>query len=187
VSSIGLALTDTLDDLISDGRLQPQLAMKILANFDRSITEVLAEKVKARLTFKVCDERLVEGNEGQSRANKRRAIWTLIGSAMKSGRSKLRMWCSKWRTRARRSRQINWRSWAAIARDPAMFENLAATDLLEYLTILSPRYGLRNTYGSRVSLHVVLLGLSALVLWVWGLWGTGDAFKLAFMEATHLF
>jgi len=58
VSSIGLALTDTLDDLISDGRLQPQLAMKILANFDRSITEVLAEKVKARLTFKVCDERL---------------------------------------------------------------------------------------------------------------------------------
>jgi transcription initiation factor TFIIA small subunit len=27
--------------------------MKILANFDRSITEVLAEKVKARLTFKV--------------------------------------------------------------------------------------------------------------------------------------
>ena len=55
VSSIGLALTDTLDDLISDGRLQPQLAMKILANFDRSITEVLAEKVKARLTFKVCD------------------------------------------------------------------------------------------------------------------------------------
>jgi len=48
-----MALTDTLDDLISARRIEPQLAMKILANFDRSITEVLAEKVKARLTFKV--------------------------------------------------------------------------------------------------------------------------------------
>ncbi|RKF63605.1 Transcription initiation factor IIA subunit 2 [Erysiphe neolycopersici] len=61
--SIGMALTDTLDDLISDRRIEPQLAMKILANFDRSITEVLADKVKARLTFKghldtyrFCDE-----------------------------------------------------------------------------------------------------------------------------------
>lgn len=53
LSSIGMALTDTLDDLISERRIEPQLAMKILANFDRSITEVLAEKVKARLTFKV--------------------------------------------------------------------------------------------------------------------------------------
>lgn len=48
-----MALTDTLDDLISERRIEPQLAMKILANFDRSITETLAEKVKARLTFKV--------------------------------------------------------------------------------------------------------------------------------------
>jgi Transcription initiation factor IIA, gamma subunit, helical domain len=53
LSSIGMALTDTLDDLISERRIEPQLAMKILANFDRSITEVLADKVKARLTFKV--------------------------------------------------------------------------------------------------------------------------------------
>lgn len=52
-SSIGMALTDTLDDLISARRIEPQLAMKILANFDRSITEVLAEKVRSRLTFKV--------------------------------------------------------------------------------------------------------------------------------------
>ncbi|KAI9828057.1 MAG: Transcription initiation factor IIA small chain (TFIIA 13.5 kDa subunit) [Thelocarpon impressellum] len=62
-SSLGMALTDTLDDLITDRRIEPQLAIKILANFDRSITEVLAEKVKARLTFKghldtyrFCDE-----------------------------------------------------------------------------------------------------------------------------------
>jgi hypothetical protein len=63
-SSIGMALTDTLDDLISERRIEPQLAMKILANFDRSITEVLAEKVKARLTFKV-DGLRGEGGQGQ--------------------------------------------------------------------------------------------------------------------------
>jgi hypothetical protein len=52
--SIGMALTDALDDLISEGRIAPQLAMKILSNFDRSITDTLAERVKTNLTFKVC-------------------------------------------------------------------------------------------------------------------------------------
>lgn len=51
--SIGLSLTDTLDDLINEGRIEPQLAMKILSTFDRVITEVLADGVRARLTFKV--------------------------------------------------------------------------------------------------------------------------------------
>lgn len=62
-SSLGLALTDTLDDLINDGRIEPQLAMKILSTFDRVVTEVLADRVRARLTFKghldtyrFCDE-----------------------------------------------------------------------------------------------------------------------------------
>ncbi|KAI5815834.1 transcription initiation factor IIA, gamma subunit, helical domain-containing protein [Pyronema omphalodes] len=62
-SSIGMALTDALDDLISEGRIAPQLAMKILNNFDKHVTEVLSEKVKANLTFKgnldtyrFCDE-----------------------------------------------------------------------------------------------------------------------------------
>ena len=31
-SSIGEALIDTIDDLINDGRIEPQLAMKILSN-----------------------------------------------------------------------------------------------------------------------------------------------------------
>jgi hypothetical protein len=51
--SIGLALTDTLDDLISDERINPQLAMKILANFDQAITEALQRNVKNRMSFKV--------------------------------------------------------------------------------------------------------------------------------------
>jgi hypothetical protein len=48
-----MALTDTLDDLIGEQRIDPQLAMKILSHFDRVIAETLAEKVKARLSFKV--------------------------------------------------------------------------------------------------------------------------------------
>lgn len=44
---------DMLDDLISVERIYPQLAMKILANFDQAITEALQKSVRARLTFKV--------------------------------------------------------------------------------------------------------------------------------------
>lgn len=62
-SSIGYALTDMLDELIGDNRIDPQLAIKVLANFDKAITENLQERVKARLTFKgsldtyrFCDE-----------------------------------------------------------------------------------------------------------------------------------
>jgi len=50
---VGVTLTDTLDDLIMQGRIDPQLAMKVLTNFDRSITEILSDKVKASLSFKV--------------------------------------------------------------------------------------------------------------------------------------
>jgi Transcription initiation factor IIA, gamma subunit, helical domain len=52
--SIGASLMDTIDDLINEGHIEPQLAMKILGNFDKIVQEVLADKVKARLTFKVC-------------------------------------------------------------------------------------------------------------------------------------
>lgn len=48
-----MALTDALDDLISEGRIAPQLAMKILSNFDRHVMEVLEAKVKANMSFKV--------------------------------------------------------------------------------------------------------------------------------------
>lgn len=58
--SIGLALTDTLDDLISEERIHPQLAMKILGNFDQAITEALQKNVKSRLQFKVNAKTLQE-------------------------------------------------------------------------------------------------------------------------------
>lgn len=46
-------MTDALDELIGQERIDPQLAMKVLTQFDRVIAETLQEKVKARLTFKV--------------------------------------------------------------------------------------------------------------------------------------
>ncbi|KAI4233985.1 MAG: hypothetical protein L6R40_006915 [Gallowayella cf. fulva] len=62
-SSIGTTLIDSIDELVHLGRIEPQLAMKILHSFDKIVTDVLAEKVKARLTFKghldtyrFCDE-----------------------------------------------------------------------------------------------------------------------------------
>lgn len=48
-----MALIDTLDELVHSGRIEPQTAMKVIATFDKSITEVLSDKVKMRLTFKV--------------------------------------------------------------------------------------------------------------------------------------
>ena len=97
--SIGLSLTDTLDDLINEGRIEPQLAMKILSTFDRIITEVLADKVQVKLSFKV---RLMEWIPG--RGEKRtwlekighrlishacwiRDTWIPTDSATKSGHS----------------------------------------------------------------------------------------------------
>ncbi|ODQ63457.1 transcription initiation factor IIA small chain [Nadsonia fulvescens var. elongata DSM 6958] len=62
-SSIGGALTEALDQLISESKIQPQLAMKILANFDKVMTEILRNDVKARLslkghlhTYRCCDD-----------------------------------------------------------------------------------------------------------------------------------
>ncbi|KAK0253235.1 Transcription initiation factor IIA subunit 2 [Friedmanniomyces endolithicus] len=62
-TSIGQTLADTLDELISSRRIEPQLAMRVMQNFDQNIAAVLGEKVKARLSFKghldtyrFCDE-----------------------------------------------------------------------------------------------------------------------------------
>ncbi|CAD0082953.1 unnamed protein product, partial [Aureobasidium vineae] len=52
IYSIGGTLADTLDDLISSRRIEPQLAIKIMTNFDQVIAQVLGDKVKARMSFK---------------------------------------------------------------------------------------------------------------------------------------
>ncbi|KAF9577660.1 Transcription initiation factor IIA small chain (TFIIA 13.5 kDa subunit) [Lunasporangiospora selenospora] len=51
-SSIGLALIDSLDVLIQSGHINPQLAMRVLAQFDTSIAEALSNRVRSRATFR---------------------------------------------------------------------------------------------------------------------------------------
>ncbi|KAI8917649.1 transcription initiation factor IIA, gamma subunit, helical domain-containing protein [Powellomyces hirtus] len=51
-SSLGTALTDTLDELITESHMDPQLAMKVLAQFDVTIAEALHTKVRAKAIIK---------------------------------------------------------------------------------------------------------------------------------------
>jgi predicted ATPase with chaperone activity len=52
-NSIGNALVESLDEFIADRRIEPQIAIKMLEHFDKIVAEVLQDKVKARLQFKV--------------------------------------------------------------------------------------------------------------------------------------
>lgn len=122
--SLGATLTDTLDDLITDHRIDPQLAMKILANFDRAIADVLQEKVKARLTFKVRNTSWMRRLHGwrdsfrTSKADTRhlfapthyRARSIRTASATRYGLSSSRTSPSKWRTADRLWLRIGLRS-----------------------------------------------------------------------------
>ncbi|AAS50841.2 ABR071Wp [Eremothecium gossypii ATCC 10895] len=51
-STIGVALMDSLDTLISDGRIEASLAMRVLETFDKVVSETLRDKTSAKLTFK---------------------------------------------------------------------------------------------------------------------------------------
>ncbi|KAJ3209584.1 Transcription initiation factor IIA small chain (TFIIA 13.5 kDa subunit) [Dinochytrium kinnereticum] len=51
-STIGIALTDALDEMIQEGHIDPQTAMRILSQFDMSISKALNEKVKTKATIK---------------------------------------------------------------------------------------------------------------------------------------
>ncbi|TKR77935.1 hypothetical protein L596_018823 [Steinernema carpocapsae] len=51
-TTLGDALQRTLDDFIADGQLPQALAQKVLAAFDRSITEAIASRAKNKITFR---------------------------------------------------------------------------------------------------------------------------------------
>ncbi|PVU98380.1 hypothetical protein BB560_005680 [Smittium megazygosporum] len=62
-STLGFALTDSLDELIQAGHISPQLAIRVLMQYDKSITEALTNNVKARAsikgslkTYRFCDD-----------------------------------------------------------------------------------------------------------------------------------
>ncbi|OXA38916.1 Transcription initiation factor IIA subunit 2 [Folsomia candida] len=51
-TTLGHTLQESLDELVQYNQLTPALALKILLQFDRSMNNALANKVKSRLTFK---------------------------------------------------------------------------------------------------------------------------------------
>eukprot|EP00920_Eleutheroschizon_duboscqi_P011537 GHVT01027658.1.p1 GENE.GHVT01027658.1~~GHVT01027658.1.p1 ORF type:complete len:115 (-),score=5.11 GHVT01027658.1:87-431(-) len=51
-SSVGMALTDALDELIQSGHINPQLALKVLMQFDKSASQTLAAKVRSKCSAK---------------------------------------------------------------------------------------------------------------------------------------
>ncbi|KII84616.1 hypothetical protein PLICRDRAFT_45996 [Plicaturopsis crispa FD-325 SS-3] len=62
-SSIGMALTDSLDELITSGAITPQLAMKVLQQFDKSLADTMVKSVKQKAqlkghlkTYRLCDD-----------------------------------------------------------------------------------------------------------------------------------
>lgn len=51
--SIGMQLTDALDELIQSGHINPVLAMRVLNEFDKAIATNLGKNVKAKSQLKV--------------------------------------------------------------------------------------------------------------------------------------
>lgn len=46
-------LTDSLDELIQSGHINPVLAMKVLTQFDKSVAEALNKNIKSKCSAKV--------------------------------------------------------------------------------------------------------------------------------------
>ncbi|KAM7520859.1 hypothetical protein LguiB_019821 [Lonicera macranthoides] len=51
-STIGMCLTETLDEMVSNGILSPELAIQVLVQFDKSMTEALESQVKSKVSIK---------------------------------------------------------------------------------------------------------------------------------------
>ncbi|CCE62422.1 hypothetical protein TPHA_0C02690 [Tetrapisispora phaffii CBS 4417] len=51
-STVGSCLVDALDTLISDGRIEASLAMKVLESFDKVVSESLRENTQSKLNVK---------------------------------------------------------------------------------------------------------------------------------------
>ncbi|WOL19185.1 transcription initiation factor IIA subunit 2-like [Canna indica] len=51
-SAIGMCLTESLDEMVSSGTLSPELAIQVLMQFDKSMTDALETQVKSKVTIK---------------------------------------------------------------------------------------------------------------------------------------
>ncbi|KAG9447520.1 hypothetical protein H6P81_013648 [Aristolochia fimbriata] len=47
-----MCLTETLDEMVSNGTLSPEVAIQVLVQFDKSMTEALETQVKSKVSIK---------------------------------------------------------------------------------------------------------------------------------------
>uniref|UniRef100_A0ACD5TYZ3 Uncharacterized protein n=1 Tax=Avena sativa TaxID=4498 RepID=A0ACD5TYZ3_AVESA len=63
-STIGMCLTETLDEMVSSGTLSPELAIQVLVQFDKQVTPLRAGSVSSIIllnlghlhTYRFCDK-----------------------------------------------------------------------------------------------------------------------------------
>ncbi|CAL5190966.1 unnamed protein product [Lathyrus oleraceus] len=51
-STVGLCLIDTLDEMVENGSLSPELAIQVLLQFDKSMAEAMETQVKSEVSIK---------------------------------------------------------------------------------------------------------------------------------------
>uniref|UniRef100_F1LEY5 Transcription initiation factor IIA subunit 2 n=1 Tax=Ascaris suum TaxID=6253 RepID=F1LEY5_ASCSU len=51
-TTLGVALRNTLDELVEDGTISPPLAQNVMATFDKCINKALSQRVKNKTSFK---------------------------------------------------------------------------------------------------------------------------------------
>lgn len=51
-TTLGTTLQESLDELVQYGQITPQLQVKVLLQFDKSMNHALSTRVRSRLTFK---------------------------------------------------------------------------------------------------------------------------------------
>ncbi|MED6130814.1 hypothetical protein PIB30_004235 [Stylosanthes scabra] len=61
-STIEMCLTETLDEMVQNGTLSPELAIQVLVQFDKSMAKALETQVKSKVstkghlhTYRFCD------------------------------------------------------------------------------------------------------------------------------------
>eukprot|EP01097_Dermamoeba_algensis_P010416 TRINITY_DN76_c0_g1_i1.p1 TRINITY_DN76_c0_g1~~TRINITY_DN76_c0_g1_i1.p1 ORF type:complete len:112 (-),score=17.55 TRINITY_DN76_c0_g1_i1:45-380(-) len=51
-TTLGVSLTDSLEELLQNSKISPELAAKVLLQFDKSINHALTNQVKTKASFK---------------------------------------------------------------------------------------------------------------------------------------
>ncbi|GMN40184.1 hypothetical protein TIFTF001_009415 [Ficus carica] len=101
-STIGMCLTETLDEMVQSGTLSPELAIQVLVQFDKSMTEALESQVKSKVSIKkYADLENLNKYVEMFTLLAYEFYWdicTLTDSATMFGPSSCRMLCSRMRT-----------------------------------------------------------------------------------------